>query len=275
MPGPAVTRCPTLNSAVLSSVHLGHLLLPVTALAAAAGIIAALLLSQRTAPRAGVSADALWSGGLFAVIAAFVCSRLLLILSDLHSFARAPLLLLALPSLTATGVLLSALATTVFLRLRRVPLRRALDAWAAPGALLWFALALGDLLARTDPGLPTQLPWGIRSSSGGAPGHPVALYAAIVAFLLTVAAWHFLGTPRFCAPGVLAALTLVLGGLAQFGLSFLREPLLALYTPTPFVEPLEWLSLIAVVAGAVLYLTRPITTAAPSPASHLVASHAL
>lgn len=258
-----------------SAIHLGHLLLPTTAIAAALGIVAALLLSQRTAPRAGLDPEALWSAGIFAVVATFVCSRLLLVATDLRSFLEAPLLMLALPSLTATGVLLSAVATVVYLRVRRMPLRRTLDAWAAPGALLWCVLALGDLLARTDPGLPTHLPWGIRSSPAGATEHPVALYASALALVLMLTALRGLGTSRFTTPGSLAALTLVLGGLGQFLLSFLREPLLAIYTPTPLVEPLEWLSLVAIAGGALLFLTRPGAAVAPAPRKHLAESHAL
>lgn len=246
------------------SLHIGHLLVPTTALAAAAGILAALLLSQRTAPRAGADPAAVWDAGLFAVVAAFVASRLLLVAADPRSFVAAPLLLLALPSLTVTGVLLSALATLLFLRVRRISPRPVLDAWAAPGALLWCALALGDFVAGTDPGTPTTLPWGVASSYGrGLREQPVALYAAAVAAALLGVTLYLARARRIPFSGGLASLALVLGGAAQFALSFWREPLLAAYTPTPLVEPLQWLALVAVALGVVLYVARPLSRPQP------------
>src|ERR1700712_2685338 len=80
--------------------RLGGLRLPVYGIFAAAALLAALWLSQRTAPRAGLSADKLWDAGVFAVIAAFIASRFLLVIFALLAFLKFPLLVLPLPSLT-------------------------------------------------------------------------------------------------------------------------------------------------------------------------------
>ena len=53
--------------------------------------------------------------------------------------------------------------------------------------LAWAFLALGHFAEGSDPGLPTALPW----ANGNVPGrvcrlHPIALYAALVAVILTV-----------------------------------------------------------------------------------------
>ncbi len=255
--------------------HLGHLILPTFGLLAAAGLIAALTLSERTARLVHLPPDALWNAGLFTVISAFLVSRLLLIATSLRSFLHYPFLLLTLPSLTPTGLLFTALATWIYLRRRHLPLLAVLDAWAPCATLLWAALALGHLAEGSDPGLPSHLPWAVRINPLPFPQHPVALYAALLALALTALLLHRLRsniasparpTAPTPAPGTTAALALLLTGVAQFLLSFLREPLLAVYTPTPLVEPLQWLSLALVLAGSLLLLTRPTL---PISAPHL------
>jgi len=52
-------------------IRLGSLRLTVYGIFAAAGLIAALWLSQRTAPRVDLPANKLWDAGVFAIIAAF------------------------------------------------------------------------------------------------------------------------------------------------------------------------------------------------------------
>ncbi len=65
--------------------------------------MAALFLSLRTAATVGLSPDKLWNAGLFAILSAFILSRLLLVLTNLQTFLAYPILLLTVPSLTATG----------------------------------------------------------------------------------------------------------------------------------------------------------------------------
>ncbi len=203
--------------------HFGHLSLPTFGALAALGLILALLLSERSAPLAGVAPAKLWDAGLFAVLAAFVLSRLLLAVAYFETFRRFPLLLLTVPSLTATGLLLTAIATALWLRLKGIPLLRALDAWAPCGALVWAALALGHFAEGSDPGLATVLPWGLPPLPGDALRlHPVALYAALAATVVTFGAFRLL--KRRAASGTTAGWTLVVAGLAQFLLSFLRQP---------------------------------------------------
>ena len=229
--------------------HFGPVSIPTFGLLAAAGLLAALFLSLRTAPPCGLLPEKLWNAGLFAVVAAFLSSRLLLIVSNLHSFSEAPMLLLTLPSLTAGGLLLTMIATIFYLQLRRLPLLRVLDAWAAPGLLLWAALALGHLAEGSDPGLPAAR-FGLKTSLAGYREQPVALYVAVVALLL--AAVLFRRTQLLHRAGHVAALGLLLGGTAQFVLSFARLPFL--YTgPTPLriLDPIQWVALLLVVLGCV------------------------
>ena len=203
--------------------HLGHLTLPTFGALAALGLIAALLLSERTATLAGISPHEVWNAGIFAVLAAFLLSRLILIVTYWKSFRAFPILVLTVPSLTSTGLLLTAIATIVWLYYRRISILKALDAWAPCGILLWVALALGHFAEGSDPGLPTTLSWGIAPISGESMRlHPVALYVALAALLLAILSFRLLR--RDPPEGVTAGATLATAGLAQFLLSFLRQP---------------------------------------------------
>ncbi len=238
--------------------HFGHVILPTFGVLAAAGLLAALSLSRLTAILCGLSPEAVWDAGLFAVFAAFFASRLLLLLTNLHGFLLAPLLLLRVPSLTAGGLLLTVGATAIFLRRRRMPLLAVMDAWSAPGLLLWAALAMGHLAEGSDPGLPAAR-FGLRTSLAGYREQPVALYVALAAFALAAFFWGWTRRPH--RAGHVASLALWSAGAAQFSLSFLRLPYLYL-DPTPFdvLDPIEWVALLLMVFGALVTLASGYAT---------------
>ena len=233
--------------------HFGHIVLPSFGVLAAAGVFAALRLSERTAGLLGVDGDAMWNAGLFTVVAAFVASRVLLLFTDLRGFAGAPLMLLAVPSLTVGGVGLTVLLVLGYLQWKRIPVLRAMDAWAAPGMVLWAALAIGHLLEGSDPGMPTR-GWGVRGMSGGRE-QPVALYAALLALgLAGVLLDRALVRRR---AGRLAAWGLIGAGVAQFGLSFVRQPYVWAMLETRWwmvLDPIEWAGLGLVLAGVFVWL---------------------
>lgn len=229
---------------------------------AALGLAAGISLSLRTATAAGVSPDGLWDAGLFAVFAAFLSSRLLLVLLNLRSFVSAPILLLTVPSLTAAGLALTAVAVLVYLRRRAMPVLRVLDAWAAPAALVWAFLAMGHLAEGSDPGLPSA--WGLRTSLAGYREQPVALYAAVLALLLTTGLLEALRRGR--AAGQVAGAGLVGVGVVQFALTFLRIPYQ--YEPgsqLTMLDPMQWAALGMVIAGWLLSLVAGRGTEGISP----------
>ena len=153
--------------------HFGHLSLPTFGALAAAGLMLALLLSERTALLTGVDPAKLWDAGIFAVIAAFVLSRILLVVLYWKTFAAFPLLLLTVPSLTPIGLLLTAIATGIWLWIKRVPLLAALNAWAPCATLVWACLGLGHWAEGSDPGMPL-----------GPSTHPIGLYVGVSHLLL-------------------------------------------------------------------------------------------
>jgi phosphatidylglycerol:prolipoprotein diacylglycerol transferase len=232
--------------------HFGHITLPTFGILAAAGLMAALSLSLRTAALAGLSPDRLWNAGLFVLLSAFVLSRLLLVVLYFHAFLTYPILLLAVPSLTPLGLLLTGLVTLLYLRLRRLPLLATLDAWAPCATLVWAFLALGHFAEGSDPGLPTALPWGMAMFPGAARLHPVALYAAIAAVSLTVAL--FLQLRRRKRLGDTAAIALTAVGIVQFLLTFMRQPYIDAVSSSGILDPIQWVALGMIVAAGIIWL---------------------
>ncbi len=240
--------------------HFGSIFLPTFGVLAAIGLMAALFLSLRTAAIVGLSPDKVWNAGLFAVLSAFVLSRLLLVVTNLHSFLTYPILLLTVPSLTATGLLLTAIATLFYLRFRHLPLLRTLDAWAPCATLTWAFLALGHFAEGGDPGLPTTLPWGLAIPPHTAPRlHPVPLYAAIVAVLITIGLLRYLLPNRI--PGEATATALAAAGVTQFLLTFLRQPNPYAVLLGTVLDPIQWISLgMIVIAGIVSLQSRKLAS---------------
>jgi phosphatidylglycerol---prolipoprotein diacylglyceryl transferase len=229
--------------------HSGHLLLPTFGVLAAVGLMAALTLSLRTAAIVGLVPDKLWNAGLFTLLAAFALSRLLLIIANPHDFIAYPILLLMVPSLTAGGILLTVLAAAIYLRTRSFPLLDTLDAWAPCATLIWAFLALGHFAEGTDAGLPTTLPWGLPIPPSSIRLHPVALYAAIAAVILTLVLLRTLRHRHH--PGDTFALALAAAGTAQFLLTFLRQP----FPDSNLLDPIQWIALgMIALAGFVLLL---------------------
>jgi phosphatidylglycerol---prolipoprotein diacylglyceryl transferase len=231
--------------------HFGFLSIPTFGVLAAVGLMLSLALSLRTARVAGLAPDALWNAGLFAIVAAFVLSRVLLVATNLHSFFSYPILLLMVPSLTLLGLLLTALATAAYLRVHAMPFLPVMDAWAPCAALTWCFLALGHFFEGSDPGLPSRLPWAMPVVRGSLLLHPVALYAAFAAALITLTL--LLHLPRRRHAGDTAALGLALCGLAQFVLSFVRQPAYEDGTLGSLLDPLEWVSLGMIILAALLW----------------------
>ena len=230
-------------------------MLPTFGVLAAVGLMAALTLSLRTAITTGLQPDKLWNAGLFTLLSAFVLSRLLLIAANPHSFLTYPILLLTLPSLNATGIFLTLLATVIYLRLQNLPLLAALDAWSPCATLTWAFLALGHFAEGTDAGLPTNLPWGLAIPPNKTRLHPVAIYAAVTAAALTLILLRQLRNRH--NPGDTFALALAATGAIQFLLTFVRQPYPYLEPAPTLLDPIQWIALAMIaLAGAVLLL-RP------------------
>ncbi len=234
---------------------MGNVHLPVYGIFAALGLIAALWLSQRTAPMVGLDPEKLWDAGVFAVIAAFIVSRLLLVVFDLKAFLAYPLLVLALPSLTYGGMILTGLLVWGWLTRKRLPILDTLDAWAPCAALLSAVLSVAHFVEGTDAGMPTRLPWGVLTPGDSVLGrvHPVQLYAAAAALALGAALMYRLPRRRFS--GEPASLALIIGGTLAFLLGMLQQPIDVVDTLP--LDPGQIIALASMLAGAILYAQAP------------------
>lgn len=235
---------------VPGQLRLGPVRVPVYGLFAAVGLIAALWLSQRTSRLTGLAGEQLWDAGWFAVAAAFVISRLLLIGGNARAFFRLPLEMLSLPSFTYGGMALTALAVVVYLRWKRLPLLRALDAWAPCAAVLAAMLSLGRFFEGTDVGMPTSLPWGTVVPGSGGLVHlqPVAIYATAASVVLLVVLVRLL--EQRLRAGMVAGVALVAGGAVSFLLDMITQPLES--SGSAWLEPVQWVAVGVMVVGTLM-----------------------
>jgi phosphatidylglycerol---prolipoprotein diacylglyceryl transferase len=228
----------------------GRFHIPIFGLFAAAGLICAMMLGQRTARLARLDPDALWDLGMFIVFTAFLLSRALLVLENFRVFLHYPVLVLELPSLTQGGIALTAAVSYLYVRHRHLPLLKVLDALAPCVALVWAFLDLGTFAGGTREGMPTSFPLSTLSAFGRV--HPVEIESAIArAVLCGILLWMLL---RLRRPGETAAWGLILGGLVLFFTAFLRLPA-TLYSNAP-LDGIQLRALAAIVAGGVLLAWR-------------------
>jgi phosphatidylglycerol:prolipoprotein diacylglycerol transferase len=238
-------------------VRVGALRVPVFGVFACGGLVGALWLSQRTAKAAGVDADKLWDAGMFAVAAALVVSRLLLVAMDMRAFLAYPLLVLSLPSLTYGGMAVTGVLVWFWLRWKKLPVLRAMDAWAPCAMVLWAALSVGHFVEGTDAGMPTKLPWGVVTAGDTVLGkvHPVQIYALAVALGLMVWSLWMLAKPHDA--GVVAGRVLVVGGLLFFIIDMVAQP--TEVNGSLWLDPGQIVALVTLVTGAGIFAGTPMS----------------
>ena len=233
-----------------SYLHLGRLHLPVFGLFAAAGIVAAMALSQKTSRMVDLDPSAVWDLGMVTVFSAYAISRVLLVATSFHTFLQYPLLVLELPSLTGTGIALTALVSVAYLRYRRLKLLPLLDALAPCAALLWAFMSAGWVVNGTREGMPSNMPWAIGSGYGRI--HPVEAYRLVVASAVCGGLLLFLRQrPR---TGAVACRGLLLGGLSLVLIDFFRLPD-ELFIPA-WLDRVQWAGVAMMVLGVAMRIVQ-------------------
>jgi len=218
--------------------HIGAIAVPAYGAMAALGVLAALLLAQRTAHAAGVSPAALWNLCVLAVFGALIGSRLVLIAANWHDVVRHPSWTLSLgmvhhPLVGAVAAFTGVLVAFAFARWQRLPLWNTADALAAPLALGLVFEQIGALLAGSGYGVDSGTRWSVTYSSLfaarwsgtplGVPLHPVQAYAAFA--FLTVTVFLMLWLPFRRQPGDVAGMALMGFGVAIFLTELWRDPM--------------------------------------------------
>ncbi len=216
-------------------IELGPITLHSYGVLVATGILLALWLARRQAPRMGLDPDQVWNLGIYMVLGGLVGAKLWYILENTGYYTENPRALFSLDTLQAAGVwyggLLSALLVLViYVRRAKMSFLALSDTFAAPLALGHGIGRLGCFSAGCCWGKPTTLAWGVTFTSEyaadtvgtplGVALHPTQLYEATTE-LLAFAFLLWLGTRRSFRGQVFAAY-LIWYGVARGTIEFFR-----------------------------------------------------
>lgn len=237
----------------------GNFRLPTRGVCIALGIIAAMALGQRVSRRAGVDPDKFWDLGFFGFVTAFVVSRLELVIANWKVFVQSPAVVLALPSVSAVGLLITALLCLGYVRLKGMPILKTLDAAGICGTVLLVFVHIGDYFSGEDVGLATlSLPGklmrgpGIYSVIGL---HPVGLYAAVASLLVLAVLFWWL--PKRDRAGEIFGLAIGLGAIARFWIDCYRmETIFEINTPFG-LDPDQVVMIVVMLIAAAFWVEWP------------------
>ncbi len=218
-------------------IHIGAFIIPSYGAMAALGVLAGLIVAQRTALVARLNPGQIWNLCVIALFTALVAQRLLLIVINMSDLRQHPSWLLTLamvhhPLLAGVGAAAALVAAALYARRKQLPLGTTADALAAPLALGMAFEQLGALLAGSDYGTEAQIPWAVTYThplaamwSGtplGIPLHPVQAYAAMafLTFSVFLLAWQ----PAMRQRGDLAGIWLMGTGAIIYITELWRDP---------------------------------------------------
>jgi len=204
---------------------------------AAAGVLVALVLAQRTARTSGVNPAQVWNVCVIGLFTALLGSRLLLLVLNWRDVRRHPTWMLGLatihsPWLAGAGILIGAAAAFAYMRWQHVPVKPTLDALAAPLTIGLALEQLGALLAGAGYGTDTAVRWAVtyhhplaQRWSGtplGVPLHPVQAYAGLA--YATLAVFLLVGMPMRRQAGDVAGAALIGIGVSLYITEVWRDP---------------------------------------------------
>ena len=217
--------------------HIGPLFIPSYGALAAAGVLVALVLAQRTARTAGVFPAHAWNVCVVALFGALVGSRLVLVAVNWRDLMAHPLWMLGLatihnPWIAGAGILMGGLAALGYMRRQRMPVMATMDCIAAPLAAGLALEQFGALLAGAGYGTETSVRWAVvytdplaQRWSGAPLGvalHPVQAYAALAYGTLAVLLLVFMPMRR--QPGDVAGAALLGIGVSVYITELWRDP---------------------------------------------------
>jgi phosphatidylglycerol:prolipoprotein diacylglycerol transferase len=218
-------------------------LVPTTAAAYAAAIVALFLVFLRRSRQAGLSPDLALGGGLSAFAGGIIGARVFYLVVSGSLTRLEPGAWVSVAGTASWGAYLGAAAGLFgFLRIKQAS---ALPYFDVAASAVFLAIAIGRIgcfLNGDDFGRITNSPLAVRYPPGsyaylthvaaglidpGAaaslPTHPLQIYLSLGAVVLFLALSRVWRAYRY-APGVTVALFLMLDGLSRFWLEFLRDP---------------------------------------------------
>jgi phosphatidylglycerol---prolipoprotein diacylglyceryl transferase len=230
----------------------------------ALGFLAGLWTASRRAPRHGLRAETILDAGPWLLLGAVVGSRALYVINNWQAdFAGKPfwnILNLRQGGLVFYGGLIgAALATLLYLRLKKLPIWKVADALAPSIALGAFFGRLGCFMNGCCYGRPTDLPWAVHfppdHDTKGAGVHPVQLYDALCNLALYAGLAWLYRRKRFDGQ-VMAVHLMCYALLRSFVELFRNDYGTSDYFLAGWLTPAQFISVGILTAGALLYWNR-------------------
>jgi phosphatidylglycerol:prolipoprotein diacylglycerol transferase len=200
--------------------------------------------ARRRSARVGIDPPQMLDLGLYMIIGGIIIGRLGFVLTNLQTFAQAPLSVLTIwrdSGLTFYGALIGGiLVGAAYARSRKIPLRALLDVCAPALALAYAVAMVGAFLHGLYLGKPTGVPWGVDMLLDHR--HPTQIYL----LLASLGTYQILrAQERQATPaGVLFFLWLLLFSLSRVAVEIFVES-------TPVLGPLTLAQLVNLVAALV------------------------
>ena len=201
------------------------------------GVLVAVFLAARWAPRSGLSPAVVYDGAIWVVLGGLVGARALHVVDQWELYQDNLLQVFAIyqGGIAILGALLGGLAAgVVWTRLAHVPTGKLADLVAVP-VLVGMAIGrIGDIINGEHCALVTDMPWGFVYTDPDSPAgfcynsiptpamHPAVVYEAIWDLLVAGVLWWGI-RPRLRPDGMLFVAFFMFYGIGRFFISFLRE----------------------------------------------------
>lgn len=215
--------------------------------------------ARRRSGRVGIDPPQMLDLGLYMIIGGIIVGRLGFVLTNLQTFAQAPLSVLTIwrdSGLTFYGALLGGiLVAAAYARSRKISLRALLDVCAPALALAYAVAMIGAFLHGLYLGKATAVPWGVDMLLDHR--HPTQLYLLVAALgtYQILRAQERQPTP----PGVLFFLWLLLFSLSRVAVEIFVES-------APVLGPLTLAQVVNLVAALIAVVALITSTRRPAEA---------
>ena len=197
------------------------------------GVVVAVTLVGRWAPRVGIASDVVYATAIWAIIGGIVGARLVHVIDRWDFYGDNPIEIISTwrGGIALFGSILGGLlAGSVYARLQGYPIGRLADLTAPALVIAQTIGRIGDIINGEHVSKATDFSWGFVYTHPGSlsnhvhglvPSHPVIMYEMIWNMVVLAVVWWLWG--RIKPDGMIFALYLSLYSFGRFFISFLRE----------------------------------------------------